>query len=139
MLALIAQTLPKPDGLKSRQLEEMDQQKAEIDSLARTQVRFELFCGLGLLVAQTLTAMRLTFWELNWDVMEPVCFFAVSMHFIAAYTFFLRTSTEPTFEGYFQRRFLTRQRKLMVARNFDCGKYEELKWALYGGSGKMGQ
>ncbi|KAJ8762385.1 hypothetical protein K2173_007544 [Erythroxylum novogranatense] len=112
----------------SRQLlEHMEKQKAMIDQKARSLVRGELYCGLGFLVVQTLGFMRLTFWELSWDVMEPVCFFVTSLHFALAYGFFLRTSTEPSFEGYFKRRFIAKQKKLMRLHNFDIEKYNELR------------
>lgn len=109
----------------------MEQQKAQIDKKAETLVRGELYCGLGFLIAQTLGFMRLTFWELSWDVMEPICFFVTSLHFALAYAFFLRTAREPSFEGFFQRRFRTKQQRLMKIHNFDIEKYSHLKKACY--------
>ncbi|OWM76822.1 hypothetical protein CDL15_Pgr026334 [Punica granatum] len=87
----------------------MEEHKSAIDRKARVQVLAELYCGLGFLVAQMLAFMRLTFWELTWDVMEPICFFVTSLHFALAYGFFLGTSTEPSFKGYFNQRFRTKQ------------------------------
>ncbi|PKI70324.1 hypothetical protein CRG98_009290 [Punica granatum] len=81
----------------------MEEHKSAIDRKARVQVLAELYCGLGFLVAQMLAFMRLTFWELTWDVMEPICFFVTSLHFALAYGFFLGTSTEPSFKGYFNQ------------------------------------
>ena len=51
---------------RKRELRAMEEQKAAIDAKAAAQVRAELWCGLGLLAAQTLGFMRLTFWELSW-------------------------------------------------------------------------
>uniref|UniRef100_A0A5B7A305 Calcium uniporter protein C-terminal domain-containing protein n=1 Tax=Davidia involucrata TaxID=16924 RepID=A0A5B7A305_DAVIN len=116
---------------RRKEVEEMEKQKAAIDKKAETLVRRELWCGLGYLVVQTAAFMRLTFWELSWDVMEPICFYVTSMYFMAGYTFFLRTSKEPSFEGFFQSRFSTKQKRLMKIHNFDVGRYNELRKACF--------
>ncbi|KDP38464.1 hypothetical protein JCGZ_04389 [Jatropha curcas] len=131
MESIISQSTATPNDPRKKQLDHMEQQKAIIDRKARAQVRGELYCGLGFLLAQTLGFMRLTFWELSWDVMEPICFFVTSLHFALAYVFFLRTSVEPSFEGYFQRRFKAKQKKLMEINNFDLEKYIKLRKAFY--------
>ncbi|EEF52529.1 calcium uniporter protein 4, mitochondrial [Ricinus communis] len=128
---IISQSIAIPNDPKRKHLEHMELQKAIIDQKARAQVKGELYCGLGFMVAQTLGFMRLTFWELSWDVMEPICFFVTSLHFALAYVFFLRTSVEPSFEGYFQRRFKAKQRKLMKIHNFDIENYNKLRKAFY--------
>ncbi|AQL08318.1 Calcium uniporter protein 2, mitochondrial [Zea mays] len=112
---------------RKRELEAMEAQRAAIDAAAAAQVRRELWCGLGLLATQTLGFMRLTFWELSWDVMEPVCFYVTSLYFMSGYFFFMRTATEPSFEGFFRSRFASRQRRLMRARGFDVDRYNALR------------
>lgn len=116
---------------RRKELEEMDKQKSEIDKKAEYLVRRELWGGLGFLVLQTAGFMRLTFWELSWDVMEPICFYVTSMYFMAGYAFFLRTSKEPSFEGFYQSRFSAKQRNLMKLHNFDIGRYNQLKKAFH--------
>ncbi|KAJ6836292.1 calcium uniporter protein 2, mitochondrial-like [Iris pallida] len=106
---------------------EMERRKAEIDKKAEALVKRELRFGLGFVTLQTLFFMRLTFWELSWDVMEPICFFATSSYFVASYAFFLRTSKEPSFESLFQRRFAAKQKRLMEERGFDLGRFQELR------------
>lgn len=108
----------------------MEKIKEAIDERAKTLVRRELWAGLGFLLAQTLGFMRLTFWELTWDVMEPICFYVTSMYFMAGYTFFLRTSKEPCFEGFYQSRFSSQQKRLIKLHSFDIARYNELKAAL---------
>lgn len=115
---------------RRKEFEEMEKQKAAIDKKADSLVRRELWCGLGYLVVQTAGFMRLTFWELTWDVMEPICFYVTSMYFMAGYTFFLRTSKEPSFEGFFQNRFTAKQKRLMKTENFDIVRYNELRRAF---------
>ncbi|KAL5210248.1 hypothetical protein ABZP36_005871 [Zizania latifolia] len=123
---------------REQDLQKMEEQKAAIDAAAAAQVRRELWCGLGLLAAQTLGFMRLTFWELSWDVMEPVCFYVTSLYFMSGYAFFMRTATEPSFEGFFRSRFASRQRRLMRARRFDVARYEALKQQQVVGLGRYG-
>ncbi|KAI3926015.1 hypothetical protein MKW98_028151 [Papaver atlanticum] len=116
---------------RKTEFENMEKEKEIIDAKAEVLVKRELWSGLGLLVLQTAGFMRLTFWELSWDVMEPICFFVTSVYFMAGYAFFLRTSKDPSFEGFFQRRFGAKQKKLMMNHNFDVERYNELKRAYY--------
>ncbi|XP_009615261.1 calcium uniporter protein 4, mitochondrial-like [Nicotiana tomentosiformis] len=128
---IISESIASSNDPRRRELENMEKQKALIDQKAQSLVKGELYCGLGFLILQTLGFMRLTFWELSWDVMEPICFFVTSFHFALAYGFFLRTSKEPTFEGFFQRRFKVKQKKLIKIHNFDLEKYNKLREAFY--------
>ncbi|XP_052201294.1 calcium uniporter protein 4, mitochondrial [Diospyros lotus] len=131
MEKIFLESVARPDDPRRTELEEMQRQKTAIDKKAQQLVQGELYCGLGFLVAQTLGFMRLTFWELSWDVMEPICFFVTSLHFALAYAFFLRTSKEPSFEGYFQRRFRVKQAKLFKTHNFDLNRYHDLTRIFY--------
>ncbi|KAE9613005.1 putative Coiled-coil domain containing protein [Lupinus albus] len=126
---LLPQRGAKVEDSMRKEFEEMERKKLAIDSRADTLVRRELWGGLGFLVVQTVAFMRLTFWELTWDVMEPICFYLTSMYFMTGYTFFLRTSKEPSFEGFYQARFSTKQKRLMKLHNFDIEKYNELRAA----------
>ncbi|KAM7250670.1 hypothetical protein ACFE04_022553 [Oxalis oulophora] len=112
---------------RKKEFEQLAHQMSQIDEKADALVRRELWAGLGYLMAQTVGFMRLTFWELSWDVMEPICFFVTSMYFMGAYTFFLRTAKEPSFEGFYQSRFAAKQKKLIKMDNFDVQRYNELR------------
>lgn len=120
-----------PEDPRRKEFEILEEQKSVIDKKAESLVRRELWCGLAFLMVQTAGFMRLTFWELSWDVMEPICFYVTSMYFMAGYAFFLRTAKEPSFEGFFQSRFSTKQKKLMKANKFDLQRYNELREACY--------
>ncbi|XP_028760459.1 calcium uniporter protein 2, mitochondrial-like [Neltuma alba] len=131
----IQRLLPKTTGktddpeVARKELEELEKQKAAIDTKADGLVRRELWGGLGYLVVQTALFMRLTFWELSWDVMEPICFYVTSIYFMAGYAFFLRTSKEPSFEGFYQSRFSSKQKRLMERYQFDLARYNQLRAA----------
>ncbi|KAF7138384.1 hypothetical protein RHSIM_Rhsim07G0235800 [Rhododendron simsii] len=131
MEKVISNSIAIPNDPRRKELEKLEKQKAAIDKKAQRQVQTELLGGLGFIVLQTLGFMRLTFWELSWDVMEPICFFFTSLSFPLACGFFLRTSKEPTFEGFFRRRFKVKQKKLMETHKFDSEKYNELCRAFY--------
>ncbi|KAL2471790.1 Calcium uniporter protein 4 [Abeliophyllum distichum] len=131
MEKLISQSIATPNDPRRKELAQLEKQKSTIDQKAQSLVQRELYFGLGFLVLQTLGFMRLTFWELSWDVMEPICFFVTSAHFAFAYAFFLRTSNEPSFNGYFQSRFKVRQKKLMHIYNFDLERYNQLCEVFY--------
>lgn len=117
---------------QDRELKEMEVTRSEIEASAEAEVRRELWAGLALLAAQTAGFMRLTFWELSWDVMEPVCFYVTSLYFMLGYAFFLRTSRDPSFEGFFQSRLDAKRRRLIKKRNFDVGRFNELKREIGG-------
>lgn len=128
---LMPVSVPHPnDPRLKEELEAMEEQKAAIDQKADVMVRRELWLGLAYMVIQTAAFMRLTFWELSWDVMEPICFYVTSIYCMAGYAFFLRTSKEPSFEGFFQSRFSSKQKRLMKLNNFDLEKYNELRKSL---------
>ena len=61
--------------------------------------------------------------------MEPICFYVTSAYFMVGYAFFIRTSREPSFEGFFQSRFRVKQMKIMKMEGFDVEKYIRLKKA----------
>ncbi|XP_009762036.1 calcium uniporter protein 2, mitochondrial-like [Nicotiana sylvestris] len=129
---LLPMPLPNPnDPQMMKELKQMEEEKSMIDKKAESLVRRELWCGLGYFVIQTAAFMRLTFWELSWDVMEPICFYVTSIYCMAGYAFFLRTSKEPSFEGFFQSRFAAKQKRLVKLKNFDLQRYNELKRACY--------
>jgi len=94
---------PKSDPCRE-ELEKLEKEKAEIDQKAKSDAMTELRLGLGIFGLQTAGLMRLTFWELTWDVMEPICFFLASIYFIAGYLFLLNTSTNISFKSFFNRR-----------------------------------
>ncbi|CAN6448016.1 unnamed protein product [Victoria cruziana] len=118
------------DKARRSELEAMEREKGVIDAEAEKGVRRELWCGLAYLVVQTAAFMRLTFWELSWDVMEPICFYVTSAYFMAGYAFFLRTSRDPSFEGFFASRFEAKQQRLMRHRNFDLARFHQLRRSL---------
>ncbi|WZZ76869.1 hypothetical protein YC2023_088239 [Brassica napus] len=79
-----------PNDPRRKELKELEAINKVIDQKSHSLVRRELQAGHGYMILQTALFMRLTFWELTWDVMEPICFYVTSIYFMAGYSFFLQ-------------------------------------------------
>ncbi|CAH8331156.1 unnamed protein product [Eruca vesicaria subsp. sativa] len=124
---LIPTNEPTRDAATRQEFEQLEIIKSDIDKRADDMVRRELMAGLGFVVAQTIGFFRLTFWELSWDVMEPICYYVSSTYFMAGYAFFIRTAKEPTFQGFYKSRFQTKQKKLFKMLDFDIDQFTKLQ------------
>ncbi|KAJ0234368.1 Calcium uniporter protein 3 [Hirschfeldia incana] len=124
---LIPTNEPTGDAVTRQEFEQLEIVKSDIDKRAEDMVRRELMAGLGFVVAQTIGFFRLTFWELSWDVMEPICYYVSSTYFMAGYAFFIRTATEPTFQGFYKSRFQTKQKRLIKMLDFDIDRFTKLQ------------
>ncbi|CAM6109901.1 unnamed protein product [Calypogeia fissa] len=128
---LVAHALPfavvPPSDPRRAELMTLEQEKAEIDVIAHKQVRRYLWTGLLALTCQAALFFRLTFWELSWDVMEPIAFFVGSAGLIIGYTYFLFTARDPTYKDFMERLFRSRQLKLFKKKKFDYLRYQLLK------------
>ncbi|XP_047315556.1 calcium uniporter protein 2, mitochondrial [Impatiens glandulifera] len=135
VMKVVSSLLPHRSSDKNdprfKELEEMEKQKNIIENKAISLVRKELWFGLGYLIAQTGLFMKLTFSTLNWDVMEPICFYVTSFYFLACYAFFLMTSIEPSFVGFYQSRIAVKKKKLMKKFDFNVERYNELLAVFY--------
>ncbi|KAJ4887547.1 Calcium uniporter protein 3 [Raphanus sativus] len=124
---LIPTNEPTGDPATRQEFEQLEIIKSDIDKRADDMVRRELRAGLGFVVAQTIGFFRLTFWELSWDVMEPICYYVSSTYFMAGYAFFIRTAKEPTFQGFYKSRFQTKQKRLIEMLDFDIDRFTKLQ------------
>eukprot|EP01018_Ginkgo_biloba_P004700 Gb_23230 [translate_table: standard] len=119
--------LTEENDPRREELKRLLKEKQEIDNLAHRQVRCVLWLGLVCLSLQTGLFFRLTFWELSWDVMEPIAFFATTGGLLIGYMYFLLTSRDPTYQDLRKRLFLSKQRKLIKKRKFDVNRFLELQ------------
>jgi len=69
-------------------------QKQKIDSHAHRVSKAALWGGLVLFTSQVILYFRLTFWELSWDVMEPVAYFSSAAFGVLAYAYYLVNNEE---------------------------------------------
>eukprot|EP00249_Psilotum_nudum_P013254 c24241_g1_i1 orf=320-1132(+) len=119
--------LPSENDLHFQQLQRLRRKREEIDKAAQRKVRSVLWSGLGVLTIQTALFIRLTFWELSWDIMEPITFFVTSGGFIVCYAYFLITSREPTYEDFAKSVFHAEHQKLIERKHFNSKKLNELE------------
>lgn len=110
-----------------RELEPLEKEKCELEGRATRVSDRLLQAGLFFLVAQFGLLLRLTFWDLSWDVMEPAVYFLTLGYGIGFYVYFLymkedyqHTSVHDNVKGYYLRK----------AKTFDASKYERLRKKL---------
>eukprot|EP01018_Ginkgo_biloba_P001144 Gb_05169 [translate_table: standard] len=115
------------DDPRKLELEKMKKEKEEIDRIAHRHVRLVLWTGLGCLSFQTALFFRLTFWDMSWDIVEPMTFFATTSGLLAGYAYFLATSRDPSYRDFMMRLFLAKQKKLFRKRKFDVERFQQLQ------------
>ncbi|XP_024374924.1 calcium uniporter protein 6, mitochondrial [Physcomitrium patens] len=128
---LVASVLPLSligeDNPRSKELLALLKEKEEIDRKAHKQMRLVLWTVLCGIVIKLLLFFRLTFWEFSWNVMEPIAFFTTASGLVCGYTYFMVTSSNPSYQDLMQRIFQCRQRNLFQKQNFDNKRFEELR------------
>lgn len=67
------------------QLVGLEAAKRSIDARARRRMRVVTWGGLGMMTAQWTLLFRLAYFELSWDVVEPIGFFLGGLYSIAGY------------------------------------------------------
>lgn len=116
MVEALVEKLPMPTADNSKLVaeyeiklaairEELSPLEEKMDSIHRSsnsRARSYLWLGLFLLVFQLGAFIRLTFWELSWDVMEPIGFFVQLFAGIIGYTWFMLYGTEMTYGNIYE-------------------------------------
>jgi len=105
-------------------------QKKELDAKANSYTNLVVYGGLGYLVAQWAFLARLTWWEFNWDVMEPVTYFVTFGTAVLGYIYFVATKREYSYENFREGITISRMRKLYEKNGFDVDKYFFLQHKL---------
>ena len=106
--------------------EELDKAKVLLDKKAeRASTRFMWYLFGGMLGQAALIA-RLTWWELSWDVMEPITYiltYSTGIFFLAYFTIWRR---EYTYEGIWDRLARKKKDSLYVKHNFNIERYNSI-------------
>ncbi|MCO5601432.1 hypothetical protein L7F22_055553 [Adiantum nelumboides] len=128
---LLAKTMPfhlaSEDDPRVEELAQLQKEKEEIDRLAHRQVRNMLWGALGAFTLQSVVFFRLTFWDLSWDVMEPITFFVTSSSLLAGFFFFVLTHRDPSYQDLMKTLLSNKQEKLMKKRHFNVERLKELQ------------
>ena len=99
-------TLQQQLAAAQAELATLEEQRSAIGRRARWRVKAINYSVFGALVMQWAVLFRLTYWELSWDVMEPVGFFTGGLTSVASFAWFLKTRQDFTFET-MHNRFMT--------------------------------
>lgn len=104
--------------------------KYEIDSKSEKHANVAMYVGLGLLIAQWSFLARLTWWEFNWDIMEPVTYFVTFGTAVLGYFYFAVTRREYTFGDVRENILRSRQFKQYMKQNFPIEDFYTLEHQL---------
>lgn len=128
---LLSKTMPfhlaPENDPRSEELAQLQREKDEIDRIAQRQVRNMLWGAFGAFTIQSVVFFRLTFWDLSWDVMEPITFFVTSSSLLAGFFFFVLTHRDPSYHDLMNTLLSNKQQKLMKKRNFNVERFKELQ------------
>ncbi|KAH7352889.1 hypothetical protein KP509_19G069100 [Ceratopteris richardii] len=127
MESVLPLTLRGEHDEQTAELRRLEHEKARIDEEAHRKVRRLLWISFGALSLQSILFFRLTFWDLSWDVMEPITFFVSSTAVLAGLLFFIYTRREPSYVDFLQSLYHIAERGIIKKRNFDLSRLEHLQ------------
>jgi len=114
----------------NEQLAPLKKQREDLERKANRRANVVIFSGLGYCVVQFLAIGRLTWWELSWDVMEPVTYMLTFATALIGYGFFVLTGSEYSYEG-LKRNIKDRRFEALVKKTgFDEIQYQRIKRAI---------
>lgn len=108
-------------------LEPLRKLKHRVDQSAHWRSKAVMWSGFFLLMGQFCTFYWLTWYELSWDVMEPVAYFVSLGTAISFYLFFLLTNEPFDYRPFQQKLFAGWQQKHFSKTNFDQRAYDRLQ------------
>jgi len=113
-----------------QELAPLEKTREELDERAHRRANLIVGLGLGYCVVQFLAIGRLTWWELSWDVMEPVTYMLTFGTALIGYSWFLLTGSEYTYEGLKKTLRDRKLKKLIRSTGFDETRFRQLSQAL---------
>jgi len=113
-----------------KELEPLEEQRAEILSHAEQRTASITWLGLGLMSIQFGILARLTWWEYSWDIMEPVTYFVTYGTAIAGYAYFVMTRQEFLYPDAKNRQRLLTFHKKAKKHRWDVERYNTLKQGI---------
>jgi calcium uniporter protein, mitochondrial len=113
------------DELKA-QLEPLHAQYQRIVASGESRANFWINLSLTFLLAQGAAVARLTWWELSWDIMEPVTYMITFATITGGLGYFAATGADYTYEDLHATLARRRRQKLMRRQAFDEQRYQQL-------------
>jgi len=105
-------------------------EKIRLDKRSEREANWVVYAGLAYLVAQGSFLARLTWWDFNWDIMEPVTYFVTFGTALISYFWFTVTRREYTFSDIRESALYSRMYKNYIKHNFPIEKYFTLEHKL---------
>lgn len=105
----------------------LQEKKQQIDRSAYWRSKAVMWTGFSLLVVQWSVFYWLTWYELSWDVMEPVAYFVSLGMAIGFYLFFLLTNEPFDYRPFQQKLFARWQQRHLNKINFDQRTFDRLQ------------
>jgi hypothetical protein len=127
VLPIDAPTLTQRLAQVEEQLGPMEALKAQVEARALRRTRTYSYSFLGAVVVQWTVFFRLVYWDLSWDIMEPVGFFVNGAQTFMALVWFLKTRRDFTYEGMTHTVLSSYVRKKLEEKNFDFLEFERLQ------------
>ncbi|KAJ9529903.1 hypothetical protein QJQ45_022289, partial [Haematococcus lacustris] len=131
---LVSQLLPGGRGETQEKLAQVDAELAELDAVhAEVERRSHwladglLAAGFVVLVVQFFSFIWLTWWELSWDVMEPIAYIIQLFYQLVAFSYFMfmrHNFDLGPIRDFWAKRYKTKRIKQL---NFDADRYALLK------------
>ena len=130
----VASALPPPyvDADRDGQSDyaEILKAKESAESNARSLSGTVLWAGFFFFLLQLGVLFRATFWELSWDVCEPISYFLGGTHAAAAYLYYLLTRQDFSFGGSANFLEAWMRRRAFRAKNIDERQIEAFDIAM---------
>ncbi|QRV77438.1 hypothetical protein RhiJN_05453 [Ceratobasidium sp. AG-Ba] len=110
----------------SNELERLEKIKRECDHIAHRSARRLALGGFAMLLVYFGVVARLTFWDLGWDIMEPVTYLSGLTWIIAGYMWFLYQGREVSYSSLLKQSVSTRRAKLYESKGLDVDQWADL-------------
>ncbi|KAH7621970.1 hypothetical protein Ndes2526B_g02794 [Nannochloris sp. 'desiccata'] len=105
----------------------LEAERTKIVRRAGMRSRILNYTFFTVVAAQWSLLFRLTYWELSWDVIEPVGFFVGGFSSLVSFAYFLRTRRDFSYEAMHQRFMSSYEKRAFLDAKFDIVEYNRLK------------
>ncbi|KAL6769429.1 hypothetical protein ACKKBG_A30975 [Auxenochlorella protothecoides x Auxenochlorella symbiontica] len=112
-----------------RELAVLEDRRRHIERSVARKHHLARWGGLAFLTLPWAILFRLTYWELSWDVVEPIGFFLTGLTTILSYLWYMHHRAEFTWSEMHQRMISGWEQQAFKRANFDVARYEQLRRA----------
>ncbi|KDN35151.1 hypothetical protein RSAG8_11839, partial [Rhizoctonia solani AG-8 WAC10335] len=110
----------------SKELSKLEKVKRDCDHIAHRSARRLALGGFAMLLVYFGVVARLTFWELGWDIMEPVTYLSGLTWIICGYLWFLYQGREVSYSSLLKQSISNRRVRLYESKGLDLDLWADL-------------